>query len=70
MQQDISMIICDKREKMAELSWLINSYTIVYVKSGERKTEKKKKKSLSPTPYYSPTILYPGKVFLLEVRVG
>lgn len=45
LQQDISMIICDKREKMAELSWLINSYTIVYVKSGERKTEKKKKKA-------------------------
>lgn len=59
------MIICDEKEKTTESTRLINSHTILYVLSVE-----KKKRLEVLTSYYSPTFLYQGKIFLLGVTVG
>lgn len=51
LQQDVSMIICDQREKTVESAGLINSYTILYVLSGERG------ETVVLTPYCSPSLV-------------
>lgn len=66
LQQDISMIICDKKEKTAESTWLINSYTILYVLSGERE----KKKTVSLDTLLLSHRLISGKIISLRSNSG